>query len=119
LGSSVRALGGSAEIQSPAMGANFAFLNGTVKINFRGTAPADGDTAQYPLVLKIYDNRPTSGQPLFRLLPTITSRNATTGKWTFSLSPTLRLSPGLFYYTIERQADEDLIFVGKLTVGKQ
>ncbi len=118
LGSGVRATGGSAEMKSPAMNADFAPENGQVKITFRGTAPADADTARYPLALKIYTNRPASSQaPLFRVLPTISNRSAATGKWAFYAPQTLRLRPGLYYFTIERQAEEDLLFVGKFTVG--
>lgn len=118
LGSGVRATDGSAEMKSPAMGADFAPENGQVKITFRGTAPADADTARYPLALKIYTNRPVSSQasPL-RVLPTISNRSATTGKWAFYASQTLSLRPGLYYFTLERQADEELLFVGKFTVG--
>ena len=117
IGSQIRAAGGSVDLQSPAMGANFAPENGFVKITFRGTAPADADTAQYPLVLKIYTNKNPSGEALFRLLPTIDNRASAADKWTFSTVQRLRLRPGLYYFTVERQAEEDLIFTGKFTVG--
>jgi len=87
-----------------------------VKINFRGLVPADTDTARYPLSLKIYTNQ-SSGQPLLRVLPTIGNRNTATGKWVFSASQRLHLRRGLYYFTVERQSDEDLLFVGKFTVG--
>jgi hypothetical protein len=117
LGSKLRTTGGSARMESPAMGANFSPQNGFVKIHFQGTAPADVDTAKFPLVLKIYNNRPVAGQPVFRVLPFITNRSLATEHWTFSSSQRWRLPPGLYYYLVERQTDEDLIFVGKFTVG--
>ena len=117
LGSTIRATDGSAEMQSPTLSANFKPQNGLVKINFRGTAPAAADTAQYPLVLKIYGNKSAASKPLFQLLPSIVQPSNGIGRWTFSTSQQLRLRPGLYYFTVERQADEDLIFVGKFTVG--
>ena len=117
LGSNIRASGGSAEMQSPALGAGFVPKDGFVKINFRGTAPADADTARYPLALKIYANQPIDNQPSFQVLPAITNRSSQPATWTFSSAQRLYLKPGLYYFTIERQAEEDLIFVGKFTVG--
>lgn len=117
ISSQIRAIGGPAELQSPAMGAHFTPENGFVKLNFRGTAPADADTAQYPLVLKIYSNKTPPGEALFRLLPTIANRASAADKWTFSTVQRLRLGQGLYYFTLERRAEEDLIFVGKFTVG--
>lgn len=114
---SVRAANGSAEMQSPGMGTNFLPQNGLVKINFRGTAPPNADTTRYPLALNIHSNQPGS-EPLFRVLPTISNRSKATGQWAFSTAQRLRLSPGLYYFTVERQADEDIIFVGKFTVDK-
>ncbi|MBC7774159.1 MAG: hypothetical protein H7246_01870 [Phycisphaerae bacterium] len=116
LGSMIRSSNGTAEMSSPAMGASFKAENGVVKINFRGTAPADADTARFPLALKIYDNRASSGKSLLRLLPIISNRNASNGTWAFSSAQRLRLRPGLYYFTLERQLDEDLIFVGKFRV---
>ncbi len=116
LGSMIRSSDGAAEMSSPSMGATFKAENGMVKINFRGTAPAEADTAQFPLVLKIYDNRVDLNKSLFRILPAISNRNAADGQWAFSSVQRLRLRPGLYYYTLERQADEDLIFVGKFRV---
>jgi len=115
LGSTIRTTDGSVEMQSPTLGANFTSANGFVKINFRGTAPADDDVSTNPLVLKIYSNR--ADQPLFNILPVINDRKTATGRWNFSSSQRLRLKPGLYYFTIERKADEDLVFVGKFTVG--
>ncbi|MBP6812159.1 MAG: hypothetical protein KA138_11600 [Saprospiraceae bacterium] len=116
LGSLIRSSNGTAEMTSPAMGATFKAENGVVKINFRGAAPADGDTAQFPLVLKIFDNAVDLNKSLFQVLPTIKNRNTADGSWAFSSAQRLRLQPGLYYYTMERQADEDLIFVGKFRV---
>jgi len=115
LGSMVRSSDGTAEMTSPVMGAMFKAENGLVKINFRGTAPADADTAQFPLVLKVYDNKVDLNKSLYRILPTINTQNVN-GIWTFSSAQRLRLRPGLYYYTLERQADEDLIFVAKFWV---
>jgi len=112
----IRSSDGAAEMASPVMGAKLKAENGMVKINFRGFAPADGDTAQFPLILKIFDNQATIDKSLFRILPTIGNRNETDGRWTFSSPQRLRLRPGLYYFTLERQSDEDLIFVGKFSV---
>lgn len=117
IGSQIRAAGGSVNLQSPTTGANFTPQNGFVKIAFRGTAPVGADTTEYPLVLKIYANKTPTGEALFRLLPTIGNRHTATDQWTFSCVQPLRLRPGLYYFTLERQADEDLIFTGKFTVG--
>lgn len=118
LGSRVRdALSGSAEMQSPAMGADFTPKNGRVKINFRGTAPADASTVQYPSALKIYANRSAANAPLHRLLPTIDNRRNATQQWTFFSAQQLRLRPGLYYFILERREDEAIIFTGKFTVG--
>jgi len=117
LSGGVRTADATAQMQSPAPGADFTPENGLVKMNFRGLAPADADTARYPLALKIYTNQSGSSQPLFRLLPAISNRSAVNGKWAFSASQRLRLKPGLYYFTLERVTDEDLIFVGKFTVG--
>lgn len=116
LGSMIRSSDGTTEMSSPAMGATFKAENGLVKINFRGTAPDNGDTAQFPLVLKIYDNQVDFRKSLYRVLPSINNRNASNGTWAFSSAQRLRLKPGLYYYTVERLADEDLIFAGKFRV---
>ncbi len=109
LGSTMRSTDGSAEVKSPVSGANFTPENGFVKINFRGTAPANADS----IVLKIYNNQLAS-QPV-RVLPT----HQNTGNKTadFSSLQRLRLPPGQYYFTLERHADEELIFVGKFRVG--
>ena len=116
LGSMVRSTDGSVKMNSPAMGATLKAENGTVKINFRGTAPADADTAQFPLALKIYDNKVNFGKPLYRILPTIADRKTADETWAFSTIQKLQLKPGLYYYTLERVEEEDLIFAGKFRV---
>ena len=108
LGSTIRGTDGSAEVNSPVSGANFTPENGYVKINFRGTAPANADS----IVLKIYNNQLASQQ--VRALPT--RQNAGNKNGAFSSLQRLRLPPGLYYFTLERQADEELIFVGKFIV---
>jgi len=116
LGSQIRATDGSAEMHSPVTGAHFIPEKGSVKIQFRGAAAASSDTAQFPLILNIYSNRISSAQPLLRLSPVIQNRGTTAEKWIFSVSQRLRLQQGLYYFTLERRANEDLIFVGKFTV---
>ncbi len=116
LGSMIRSTGGAAEMISPAKGATIKAENGVVKINFRGNAEADGDTARFPLVLKIYDNQVNLNKSLYRILPAISNRDAADGQWTFASAQRLRLKPGLYYYTVERMADEDLILAGKFRV---
>ncbi|MDO8365947.1 MAG: hypothetical protein Q7T20_04055 [Saprospiraceae bacterium] len=116
LGSMNRASDGMVKMTSPAMGATFKAENGVVKINFRGTAPAEGDTARFPLVLKVYDNKVDFGKSLYRVFPTIMNRNAADGQWSFETGQRFRLRPGLYYFTVERKFDEDLIFAGKFKV---
>ena len=117
LGSMVRSSDGTVEMSSPAMGATFKSENGLVKINFRGTAPADGDAAEFPLVLNVYDNKVDLAKSLYRVVPKILNRNAPDGQWSFASGQRLRLRPGLYYFTLERQAEEDgLIFAGKFRV---
>lgn len=118
LGGNIRSSGAAAEMQSPVINADYKPKNGYVQINFRGSAPADTDTAQFPLVLNIYTNLPDATQPVLRLQPIIKNRESAAGKWTFSSVQKLKLLPGLYYFTLERQANEDLIFVGKFTVGR-
>lgn len=116
LGSSTRAINGAAEMKSPRLGADFTPENGRVNLNFQGKAVASSDPAQFPLVLKIYNNQPNA-EPLYNLAPAISSQSRATNEWAFSLSPKLRLKPGLYYFTIERQEDSDMIYIGKFTVG--
>jgi hypothetical protein len=115
LGSQIRDAGGAATVASPATGADFTPKDGFVRIRFRGAANADGDATSYPLHINIYSNEPNPDKPMFLLRPEITDRNA--GSWDFSTMARLRLQPGLYYFTVERQAGDDLIFVGKFTVG--
>jgi hypothetical protein len=115
LGSQIRAVDGGATLLSPVSGANFTAKDGFVSIHFRGNAAADSDTAQYPLAVKIYNNQPDPGQPLLIIRPNIIRGDKEL--WIFSATQRLKLKPGLYYFTIEKEADEDLIFVGKFTVG--
>ncbi len=118
LESVIRSTGGTVKMQSPVPAANFTAQNGLTKLHFSGTVSADADTSTYPLFVKIYGNRKTE-EPLFQVPLLLTDRNSASGQWAFSQSPRLRLPPGLYYYTLERRASEEVIFVGKLTVGKQ
>ncbi|MEO6760502.1 MAG: hypothetical protein ABIO24_13670, partial [Saprospiraceae bacterium] len=108
----------SAEMLRPAMGADFTPVNGFVKIHFQGTVPAIADDADQPLLLKIYTNQGASNPPMLRFSPPITDRDQAKGQWTFAITPRLRLRPGVYYYILERSADEDMLFVGKFTVGR-
>ena len=116
VGSNLRATNGAAELASPRLGANFTPDNGKVNLFFKGTVGASADAQPFPLLLKIYNNQPNT-EPLFNLTPNISSQSRTTSQWAFSLSSKLRLKPGLYYFTIERQEDGDLVYTGKFTVG--
>ena len=117
LGSQIRDAGGSATVKSPAQGADFTPENGSVNILFRGTAPAAADSAQFPLILRIYNNQAAAGRPVFTTGLKVDRRDS--DPWTFSKTSKLSLKAGLYYFTIERTTEEDLIFVGKFTVGAQ
>lgn len=110
--------GDTVEMQSPVLGANFIPRSVFTNLDFRGTISGAADTAVYPLVIKIYNNQ-MNAEPLFQVLPIVSGRNSASSQWTFSSSPRLRLRPGLYYFTVERQAGEKIIFVGKFSVGKQ
>ena len=56
--SGVRATNGAANMKSPGVEADFALRNGRININFEGTVSASSDPAQFPLLLKIYNNKP-------------------------------------------------------------
>jgi hypothetical protein len=105
------------KMQSPAKGADFTSINGLVALRFKGTATPDDSEETAPLQLNIYQNR-SADTPVKQLEPRIANRNQQAEKWVFSANESLRLSPGLYYYTIERKADAELIFVGKFTVDK-
>jgi hypothetical protein len=105
LESMVRSTNGKTTMTSPAVGALIKTENGVAKLNFKGSVPANEDNSQFPLVLKIFDNR---------VLPAKTNRD--NPQWSFSSAQRLKLQPGLYYYTLERQMDDDLLYVGKFTV---
>lgn len=110
----------SAEVafQSPGSGADYTLVNGQVKIQFKGSIKADDDEAGFPLQLSLYNNRSTD-TPVAQFNPAILNRNEQSEKWNFSSKQTLRLPEGLYYFTLERQANAELVFVGKFTVGKK
>lgn len=110
--------GEQVQMQSPALGSDFTITKGQVKINFKGTAMADDSQEEFPLQLNIYNNK-SSETSVAQLAPSITNRKESAGKWTFSASETLRLSPGQYYFTLERTLDGELIFVGKFSVDKK
>ncbi len=105
------------KMQSPAEGADFISVNGLVALRFKGTVTPDDSEETAPLQLNIYQNR-SADTPVKQLEPSIANRNQQSEKWGFSANESLRLSPGLYYYTIERKADAELIFVGRFTVDK-
>ncbi len=104
-------------MQSPAPGADFKAVQGIVTISFKGTVLADDDPSANPIKIHIYASKSTD-TPLVQWLPDISNRQEAAEKWSFSSKKALRLAPGLYYFTLERQADADLIFVGKFTVDK-
>ena len=105
------------KVQSPVLGADFKAVKGVVSLHFKGTALSDDDQSENPLQINIYASRSTD-TPIAQFTPGITNRNEKTDKWAFSTKKALRLPPGLYYFTIERQLDSELIFVGKFTVDK-
>jgi hypothetical protein len=110
--------GDQVQMQSPASGTDFTIIKGQVKINFKGIAQADDDPQEFPLQLNIYNNK-SSDTPVAQAAPIITNRKEQVEKWTFSARETLRLSPGQYYYTLERKSDGELLFVGKFSVDKK
>jgi hypothetical protein len=116
VGSNLRATNGAAELSTPRVGANFTPDNGKVTLFFKGTVGASSDTQRFPLLFKIYNNQPNT-EPLFNLNPNISSQGRTTSQWSFVLSSKVSMKPGLYYFTIERQEDGDLVYTGKFTVG--
>lgn len=116
VGSNLRATNGAAELLSPRIGSDFKINNGKVTLFFKGTVGASSDTQRFPLLLKIYNNQPNT-EPIFTLNPNISSESRTTSQWAFVLSSKVSMKPGLYYFTIERQEDGDLVYTGKFTVG--
>jgi hypothetical protein len=114
LESMVRSTNGKTTMTSPAVGALIKTENGVAKLNFKGSVPANEDNSQFPLVLKIFDNQNSDDKFLYRVLPAKTNRD--NPQWSFSSAQRLKLQPGLYYYTLERQMDDDLLYVGKFTV---
>jgi len=106
------------QINSPAPGADFSIQNGQVKVNFAGTVLADDDQEEFPLQINLYNNR-SSDTPIAQFTPAISNRKEPSEKWNYTSRQTLRLPAGLYYYTLERRADAELIFVGKFTVDKK
>ncbi len=103
------------KMTQPAMGANFTAANGQVKINFSGTIPSEADAEELPLQISVYNNLSTD-VPVAQFAPQMTNRNQQVEKWTFSSRQMLRLTAGLYYYTLERKSDGELMYVGKFTV---
>lgn len=110
--------GDQMQMQSPVSGTDFTSNKGQVKVNFKGIVQADDDPQEFPLQLNIYHNT-SSDTPVAQAAPIITNRKEQVEEWTFSAIETLRLSPGLYYFTLERKSDGELIFVGKFTVDKK
>lgn len=104
------------EIKRPALGADFTPANGRVQIRFSGSVQADGDTAERPLLLKIFASQ-SAEKPISQFSPVIVNHDKAAERWIFSAVQKLRLPAGLYYFTLERPAEEELIFVGKFTVG--
>ena len=106
------------EMMSPALNADFTPANGRVQIKFLGSVQADGDTTERPLRLKIFASQ-AAENPVSQFSPAIVNHNKAADHWTFSAVQKLRLPAGLYYFTVERQAEEELIYVGKFTVGSK
>ncbi len=116
VGGNLRATNGAAELATPRIGADLKLYNGKVTLFFKGTVGASSDTQRFPLLLKIYTNQPNA-EPVFTLNPNISSESRATSQWAFVLSAKVSMKPGLYYFTIERQEDGDLVYIGKFTVG--
>lgn len=110
--------GAEVQIKIPAVGADFSSQNGLVKVNFAGTVPANEDPQEFPLQINLYNNR-SSDTPVAQFTPAISNRKEPSEKWNYTSRQTLRLPAGLYYYTLERRTDAELIFVGKFTVDKK
>jgi hypothetical protein len=102
-------------VQFPTANANFMIENGGVALRFLGSLPPEGDIQANPLQIKIYNNQPNS-KPVLELNPAIKELQ---DKWQYSISSKARLTPGVYYYTLEWTETEDLLYVGKFTVGGQ
>lgn len=106
--------GEEVRMKNPVLGADYKAVKGRVKIQFNGTVASDGDTAEHPLRVKVFASQ-SADKPVAQFEPNI--QNRTAQYWDFSIVQSLRLDDGLYYYFLERQADEQLVFVGKFTVG--
>lgn len=117
LGGGIRSTSADAvEVKRPAMGADFPLKHAQADLYFEGIVGADSDTARFPLVLNLYASQ-SAQVPALQLFPTIGRQQAATGLWQFSARRRARLAPGLYYFTLERQREGALIYVGKFTVG--
>ncbi|MDO8970442.1 MAG: hypothetical protein Q7U74_07130, partial [Saprospiraceae bacterium] len=115
-GSMIRSSAGeSVSIQMPTPATDFKIVQGLAKLQFKGSVPADDDLSEQPIAINIFNNKPNSA-PVARILPTISTPNS--GTWTFSVKHEAKLSPGQYYFVLERVQSEDLLWVGKFTVGE-
>lgn len=119
LSNKLRSAGEQAQLLSPKISENFTPENGMVKIRFLGTAPAEADSISSLLILKIYNNSPLPDSPVYQIVPSITNSSQVDTQWSFDITLRLRLKAGLYYFTLERQADEDLLYTGKFFVGRK
>lgn len=105
------------KMTNPILGADFRSANGQVKISFAGTVPAEEDAEEFPLQVSVFNNL-SAEKPIAQFAPSIPNRNQQTEPWAFSARQTLRLQAGLYYFTLERKSDGELMYVGKFTVDK-
>lgn len=115
-GSMIRSSAGeSVSIQMPTPATDFKIVQGLARLQFKGSVPADDDLSEQPIAITIFSNKPNSA-PVARILPAISTPNS--GTWTFSVKHEAKLSPGQYYFVLERVQTEDLLWVGKFTVGE-
>lgn len=108
--SNIRSEGLEVKISSPANGADFRLdKHGEALIKFAGKMEAEPDAG---LVLVIYStkavNNPDTTLPL--------DLKKTADGWAFEIRKGLKLKPGLYYFTVEKEGEA--AYTGKFTVGK-
>jgi hypothetical protein len=104
-------------LKSPANDDDFDLRKGGEAIvPFAGTVESESKEANFELVLLIVNNREVNN-PL-KSIP-LKLKQSTPGEFTFNARQGLKLSPGLYYFTIELQDGSGTLYTGKFTIGKR
>lgn len=111
-----RSNGSTVRIRSPKMGQILPLKNGKIELHIEGTLALEEAPDEERFVIRLFSNKKADFddfKPLFSGYPTLRAKGA---EYELYLSQTLELSPGLYYFILEDNAIEDMIYVGKIKV---